>query len=115
MANEKEQYTTFGDSKYVWPSDVEFDIKAYLEAKGITVPPGTVLPSLYEDGKIFVVDGMVVNLDQFITKDEADFGNIVQIDYLLTNFSTKKSVTDLLLDYYKKHEIIELYKKYLSK
>ena len=46
MANEKEQYTTFGDSKYVWPSDVEFDIKAYLEAKGITVPPGTVLPSL---------------------------------------------------------------------
>ena len=99
MANEKEQYTTVGDSKYDWPSDVEFDIKAYLEAKGITVPPGTVLPSLYEDGKIFVVDGMIVNLDQFITKDEADFGNIVQMDYLLTNFSTKKSVTDLLLDY----------------
>ena len=115
MANEKEQYTTFGDSKYVWPSDVEFDIKAYLEAKGITVPPGTVLPSLYEDGKIFVVDGMIVNLDQFITKDEADFGNIVQMEYLLTNFSTKKSVTDLLLDYYKKHEIDTKLNKYYEK
>ena len=115
MANEKEQYTTFGDSKYVWPSDVEFDIKAYLEAKGITVPPGTVLPSLYEDGKIFVVDGMIVNLDQYITKDEAGFGNIVQMDYLLTNFSTKKSVTNLLLDYYKKHEIDTKLNKYYEK
>ena len=115
MANEKEQHTTVGDSKYAWPSDVEFDIKAYLEAKGITVPPGTVLPSLYEDGKIFVVDGMIVNLDQYITKDEADFGNIVQMDYLLTNFSTKKSVTDLLLDYYKKHEIDTKLNKYYEK
>ena len=115
MANEKEQYTTLGDSKYAWPSDVEFDIKAYLEAKGLTVPPGTVLPSLYEDGKIFVVDGMIVNLDQFITKNEADFGNIVQMEYLLTNFSTKKSVTNLLLDYYKKHEIDTKLNKYYEK
>lgn len=117
MANDKKKDKSVAIDKknYVWPSDVEFDIKSYLEAKGYTVPPGTVLPSLYEDGKIFVVDGMIVNLDQFITKNEADFGNIVQMEYLLTNFSTKKAVTDLLLDYYKKLEIDTKLNKYYEK
>ena len=115
MANDKKGKYATDKKKYVWPSDVEFDIKSYLEAKGYTVPEGTVLPSLYEDGKIFVVDGMIVNLDQFITKDEANFGNIVQMEYLLTNFSTKKAVTDLLLDYYKKLEIDTKLNNYYKK
>ena len=111
----KDKKTMIDGKEYVWPINANFDMKEYLEAKGYTVPEGTVLPSLYEDGKVFIADSKIVDLSNYITKNEASFNNIVQIDYLLDNFNTKTAIKDMLAKFYTKLEIDTTLTKYYDK